>query len=210
MRIRHHDYMVLTLIALIIILIMVSSLQSFVLFREEPYVEESPELEGMKALLQTNNELRVAVLEKEAELALVKANNSYLQQCLEEALARGEGITPPQVRIGADTLRLEENYVRFDVTGVEVGIVSDSKSMVPILDENNLVLEIMPKSPGEIRVGDIIIYELNGERIIHRVIEVGADDDAWFVIAKGDNNPVADPEKVRWQQIRGVVIGIMY
>ena len=61
-------------------------------------------------------------------------------------------------------------------------------------------------------MGDIISYRssIAGGLVVHRVIGTGVDDQGVFYIVQGDNNPVRDPEKVRFDQIHGVLIGIIY
>ena len=44
----------------------------------------------------------------------------------------------------------------------------------------------------------------------HRVIEVGSDTAGGYYIVKGDNNPVEDSEKVRFAQIEGIVVAVVY
>ena len=46
--------------------------------------------------------------------------------------------------------------------------------------------------------------------IIHRVIETGYDEQGWFAVTKGDNLKEKDPEKVRFNQIVGLVVGVLY
>ena len=46
--------------------------------------------------------------------------------------------------------------------------------------------------------------------IIHRVIDTGRDKEGTYYITKGDNNPVKDSEKVRFNQIKGLLIAIIY
>ena len=38
----------------------------------------------------------------------------------------------------------------------------------------------------------------------------GFDNEGWYAITKGDNNVVEDNWKVRFEQIEGIVIGIIY
>lgn len=87
---------------------------------------------------------------------------------------------------------------------------SNTNSMDPILDETANSLEIKPKKPENIQVGDIISYVFKENYIVHRVVYSGYDDLGWYALVKGDNNPEPDPEKVRFEQIRGVVVGILY
>jgi hypothetical protein len=89
---------------------------------------------------------------------------------------------------------------------------TDTNSMDPVIDSGANALEIVPTSPGQIRAGDIVSYESNlvEGTIIHRVLETGEDSQGWFATMKGDNLSQPDPEKVRWEQIRRVVVAIIY
>ena len=87
--------------------------------------------------------------------------------------------------------------------------------MVPFFDEGSNALQIVPESPEQIEVGDIISYEsrrvdLQGVVIIHRVIEKHKDEQGDYFVVKGDNNSQPDPEKVRFNQIRRVLVGVIY
>ena len=89
---------------------------------------------------------------------------------------------------------------------------TDTHSMEPVLSADANALEIIPTSTDQIRVGDIASYEsrLVEGTIIHRVVETGEDSQGWYAIMKGDNLSQPDPEKVRWEQIRRVVVAIIY
>ncbi len=93
-----------------------------------------------------------------------------------------------------------------------------SGSMEPVLYRGDIVivenanfLGIQEFNPGDVKKGDIIIYDANWfpEPVIHRVIEINKDESGeTFYITKGDNNPVPDPEKVKPSQLRARVIKI--
>lgn len=84
-----------------------------------------------------------------------------------------------------------------------------SNSMSPLLSENAKGIEIKPSSPKEIHVGDIISYKKNNEIISHRVIEIGEDEKGWYCKTKGDNSLVEDG-KIRFDQITGILVVIIY
>ncbi len=46
--------------------------------------------------------------------------------------------------------------------------------------------------------------------IVHRIVEIGNDDEGRYYILKGDNNRFADPGKIRYPQIRYVLIAVVY
>jgi len=76
-----------------------------------------------------------------------------------------------------------------------LSVVSDS--MDPTLQIGDLIIA----GKADYQVGDIAIYDLRGITIVHRITEKRGDS----FIFKGDNNPVADPETVPVERIRGKV-----
>jgi len=84
--------------------------------------------------------------------------------------------------------------------------------MDPVLDEKANAIEIIPKSNNNIHVGDIISYKSDyaDGTIIHRVIRIGNDEKGWYCIVKGDNNQSPDPGKIRFNQIKRVLVAIIY
>lgn len=87
---------------------------------------------------------------------------------------------------------------------------ANTNSMLPFFDETANGIEIKPISPQDIHVGDIIAYESEGNLIVHRVIKIGADEEGWYCVAKGDNSPVQDTGKIRFKDINYVTIMIIY
>ncbi len=109
-----------------------------------------------------------------------------------------------------DQIKVYENEVRIDLKDPIWSTFSDTNSMDPILDKDSHGIEILPASPDEIEIGDIISYSKDGIVIIHRVMQKGTDTEGLYFITKGDNNSISDPEKVRWPQITGVLVAIIY
>ena len=90
-------------------------------------------------------------------------------------------------------------------------ILADTNSMDPVFDAGSHLIQAFPTSAADIQVGDIVSYEspLNFV-IVHRVIEIGNDDNGWYAIMKGDNNPRADPWKIRFDWVRRVTVMVVY
>jgi signal peptidase I len=71
-------------------------------------------------------------------------------------------------------------------------------SMEPAIVKGSLVV-VEPVSPQIVRVGDVITLERKGQIITHRVVAIDTTDvTAPVFTTKGDANPVADPEPVRF------------
>ena len=136
----------------------------------------------------------------------------FVSNIYENVIMEGKGKEKPSPQ---DHIKESEIKVYDDRVVIERGNMiwskfSDTNSMDPLLDIGHNGLEIIPESPEEIKVGEIIAYDKGDTRIIHRVVEVGKDNKGWFAIAKGDNNLIADIGKVRFEQVRGILIGIIY
>lgn len=82
-----------------------------------------------------------------------------------------------------------------------------SNSMVPQFERGDIVImsKLKNKDIDNLKVGDIILYKLNNQTIIHRIHSI-VDSEKNIYITKGDNNEIVDPEQVNSNQIIGKVI----
>jgi len=113
-------------------------------------------------------------------------------------------------RVNASGIRVSGNKVVFNINNPQWAVFTNTSSMIPVLGHNTKAIEIKPATFQDINIGDIISYTLGSEIIIHRVIDTSIDDKGYYLITKGDNNQVVDPEKVRFSQVTGVVVALMY
>ena len=114
----------------------------------------------------------------------------------------------PSDWIVEDSIHVYKDRVVLDVTDVQWATFTDTNSMDPVFDVGAHVLQLEPKQE-DLRVGDIISYHKGESIIIHRIVEIGFDTQ-WYAITKGDNNDAPDSDKVRFNQIDRVVIGVLY
>jgi len=112
--------------------------------------------------------------------------------------------------IKQDDINLYSDGVSFNVDNPQWAIFADTNSMDPVFDSTSHAIEIIPKTAEDIHVGDIASYSTDNGTIIHRVIETGYDSKGWYAMFKGDNNPIKDPDKVRFKDIRRIVVAIIY
>lgn len=120
-----------------------------------------------------------------------------------------DSVASPSDHITADELRVFKNKAIIDKANLMWAKIEDTHSMEPVLNSNSISLELLPQLPSDIELGDIISYKAGSIVLIHRVVEIGDDGD-WFAITKGDNNKEADPEKVRFDDVKGIVVGVLY
>jgi signal peptidase len=123
--------------------------------------------------------------------------------------AQSPEIMSPSDTISEDQIHVYQNRVVIDIDA-EWARLEDTNSMDPFFDKGANVLQVIPKSPDEIKVGDIISYETENGVIIHRVIAIEEDEYGLFYTVKGDNNPTADPVKVRFSDVRKKLVGVLY
>jgi len=114
--------------------------------------------------------------------------------------------------IKQDQILVYDDHVVIKLDNPEWAVFTDTKSMDPVLDSTSNAIELIPTSKHDIHVGDIIAYKSDFREgiITHRVIDIGSDANGWFAVLKGDNNDVADPGKIRFNQIERIVVAIVY
>jgi hypothetical protein len=136
-------------------------------------------------------------------------NRSIVEQLLSD---RAPERPSPCQRINQSQIFVTEGSILIDFQNAEWAKFTDTNSMDPVLDTGSYALEYVPLSPEELCVGDIASYRtrLADGTIIHRIVEIGYDQEGWYAKFKGDNLPYIDPERVRFEQIQRVVIGIIY
>ena len=112
---------------------------------------------------------------------------------------------------------IQENQIKVDKDKVVLNIpntiwakFTNTNSMDPFIDENSHALEILPEIPEQINEGDIISYKSSYGIVIHRVIEKNIDEGGIYYITKGDNSPFRDTMNVRFRDVRGVVVAVLY
>ena len=95
--------------------------------------------------------------------------------------------------------------------------IPNTNSMDPAMDygHNNILIAGADEENQSImvdfvKVGDIAVYRTARLYAIHRIARIGNDDQGKYFIFKGDNNPVADPDRVRENQILWLCIGTIY
>jgi len=116
----------------------------------------------------------------------------------------------PTDRVKESQIFVYPHEVVINIENAVWSTFTDTNSMDPVLDAGANAIQIVPKSQTEIQVGDIISYDTHIGTVIHRVIAIGQDEEGWYAIAKGDNNPEPDPFKVRFEKIKRVVVAIIY
>ena len=117
----------------------------------------------------------------------------------------------PSDWISENQIKVFRNKVELDIDDPQWVTFTPTNSMTPLLSDKAHAIEVVPESEEQLGVGDIVAYErANGDVILHRIVEIGEDNDGKYFIFQGDNVPYKDPGRVRFSQIRGVVVAVIY
>lgn len=114
--------------------------------------------------------------------------------------------------ISEHQITVNKDKVIIDLEDAVWSKFTDTNSMDPVIDQGANAIQIIPKDISDIHVGDIVSYESRyaDGTIIHRVTEIGYDQDGWYCIMKGDNNNNKDPGRIRFDQIKRITVAIIY
>ena len=108
-------------------------------------------------------------------------------------------------------IEMRPDGVLIKINNPQWAILTNTNSMDPVFDETSHLIQVFPESPDEIKRGDIVSYQSPlGFMIVHRVIEINEDEQGWYAILRGDNNPTPDPWKVRFDMVRRVTVMVVY
>jgi signal peptidase I len=111
--------------------------------------------------------------------------------------------------IPISSIIIEDNQIIIRLDNASLSLFTNTSSMLPILNHNTKAIEIKPKEE-DLHVGDIISFKDNEDIIVHRIIDIGSDDRGTYYITKGDNNNAVDQNKVRFEDIKGKVVILIY
>lgn len=118
----------------------------------------------------------------------------------------------PYDHVKESQISVYKDKIVIDINNAIWARYTDTNSMDPLFDKGANGIEISPDSPEDLHIGDIIAYDAEWADgvVIHRIIEIGNDEQGIYFITKGDNNPIQDPEPIRFPQVKYILIGIIY
>ena len=121
-------------------------------------------------------------------------------------------VDSPYDHIPESSIHVFQDRIVLDIKNASWASFTDTNSMDPFIDAGANSIEIKPKSEHDIHIGDVISFktEYADGIIIHRVVDIGEDNQGRYFITKGDNNPEIDPGKRRFEDIQGIVVAVVY
>ncbi len=119
----------------------------------------------------------------------------------EEEARRGRISAPSTAWVLTSVVSLGMLWFSFGFFGVRPSFIP-SHSMEPAVSAGSVVIT-KDVNAKDVKVGDVVMYELNGANVLHRVVEITSRG---MYSTKGDNNNTADPAPVSPEQIRGRLV----
>ena len=137
---------------------------------------------------------------------------TQLEKEIESRPVLGVDKESPFDHVKTSQVKVLQHKVEIDMKNVMWWNIADTNSMDPLIDIGTTALSVKPISEQSIHVGDVAFYQslLANKPIVHRVINISSDDKGWYSKFKGDNLEKVDPEDVRFKEVLGILIGIIY
>jgi len=175
----------------------------------------------LKSTLQNNQLCKEQVLLLESELVELKFDPMMDINVLEcnssgkERIPDSSEVLPsekpsPQDFVSQSKINVYGNRVMFYVSNPVLTKFTDTNSMDPLFDSSANGIEIRPKYESDISIGDVISYNVDDTLFVHRVVEIGYDDKGWYAFVKGDNEVLYNLNKIRFEQVNGILVAIIY
>ena len=174
------------------------------------------EAENLRArssiLMQENSRLNSDLDTLIAHLSNFEDSKSEKTKKINQSISRllPQDKISPKDMISKEDIKLYRDHVRIMVRKPVLSHFRDTDSMDPVIDQSANGIEIMPVSESQVQPGDIVSYSSGEDILVHRAIRTGYDDDGWYAILKGDNEQLYNLNKVRFSQIKGILVAIIY
>ena len=95
--------------------------------------------------------------------------------------------------------------------GAIISTVTGSNSMEPLIDiGHTIILSNDSKYVDTLDLGSIIIWNYNGEQVMHSIIEIDTDGEGWYCKTQGLNVTRIDPYRIRKSHIEYVLLGVIF
>ena len=94
--------------------------------------------------------------------------------------------------------------------------VTDTNSEDPFFDINHSpLLAPLPQPPApyryeDLRMGDVCVYQMGSQYIIHRIVKIEQDNEGRKYVFRGDNTVIEDPYTIRDKDIKYLMVGVIY
>ena len=134
--------------------------------------------------------------------------NAWYEDAEQYLIVVPDILNKSEIHVFDDKVVLDGEYVRLSPSG--------TNSMLPLFGLGNDLL-CRYTDGVNLSVGSIITFDVSwydegqyNTPVAHRIISVGSDEEGFYYITKGDNNPNIDSWRVRPENVNTLVTGVIY
>jgi len=140
------------------------------------------------------------------------AHDVYSTAYHQPAVFVSKELISPNDRIKDSQITVYNDKIVIKIDNANWAKYTDTNSMDGLLDVGTTGIEVEPKNELDLQIGDVVSYKADWADglVCHRIIDIGYDSEGWYAIVKGDNVNFADPGKVRFEQVKYVLVGVLY
>ena len=109
--------------------------------------------------------------------------------------------SPGESRIKKESIQVYENAVVIEVYNAKV---KDINIKDPLVNKDSNMIQIVPESPAMLKEGDIITYNKDNKIKTGRIEVANQDAEGYYYLIQNEQ------DKIRFIQIKSIVIGILY
>ncbi|MBS3141304.1 hypothetical protein J4405_04120 [Candidatus Woesearchaeota archaeon] len=109
--------------------------------------------------------------------------------------------SPGESRIKKESIQVYENAVVIEVYNAKV---NDINIKDPLVNKDSNMIQIVPESPAMLKEGDIITYNKDNKIKTGRIEVANQDAEGYYYLIQNEQ------DKIRFIQIKSIVIGILY
>jgi hypothetical protein len=120
-----------------------------------------------------------------------------------------QSLGSPQDYFNESSLLLYKDKLTIKVKNASIANYNNTESMVPFITNYSNGIIIVPQSEKDIAVGDIVSFSRNNLTFVHRIVNLGEDENGTYFITQGDNSNSKD-NLIRFSDIKYKLVGILY
>ncbi len=141
--------------------------------------------------------------------AFVLSLNYGFEVPLNSVIASSNNVNSPSNWVDQNSIIVYEDKIVINIENSSLSRYAPTGSMKPVFDYGANGIRVVPETPEQINVGDIVSFRKGNNLIVHRVVKKGEDEEGIYFITKGDNNSYTDG-KIRFEEIEYVTVGVIW
>ena len=151
------------------------------------------------------------------EGSLIRALSSvfrYLTSPFKSGDSAGNSLSP-RVAIAWSDIAYNPALRALTISNIEPDVtiqtVQNTNSMESLIDVGHITVRSNnAKYMDNLNLGDVVVWELNGETKIHAIVDIDTDEQGWYCYTQGVNIDSRDKVKVRKENIEWVALMVIW